>query len=160
MAARNHCCRASGPEETSRPNSLAKRPLNLVSNVAMTSMTRAPALLRYCHYSRKIVTRTDPGNGCDGSRGDQAMCMNQRRFCECGQNSVFLSFRDNILPPEILLHLYCPHCRPPATGDKANMLEDCGWVLEYDLERAQAYFDRRGHLKRATPEYLFDEDYL
>ena len=88
------------------------------------------------------------------------MCMNQRRFCECGQNSVFLSFRDNILPPEILLHLYCPHCRPPATGDKANMLEDCGWVLEYDLERAQAYFDRRGHLKRATPEYLFDEGYL
>ena len=42
----------------------------------------------------------------------------------------------------------------------ANMLADCGMVLEYDLEWAQAYFDWRGLRKLATPEYLFDKGCL
>ena len=88
------------------------------------------------------------------------MCMNQRRFCECGQNSAFLSFRDNLLPPEILLHLYCPRCAPPAVWDEAAMMADCGWVLEYDVDRAQNYFDLRGLRQRATPAYLLDSGYL
>ena len=88
------------------------------------------------------------------------MCMNERRFCECGRNSAFLSFRDNLLPPEILLNLYCPQCRHEAAWDETAMLEDCGWVLEYDVDRAQAYFDLRGIRQRATPEFLFDEGYL
>lgn len=88
------------------------------------------------------------------------MCMNQRRFCECGGNATYLSFRDNLLPPEILLNLYCPHCRHLAVWDQATMLADCGWLLEYDLDRAQAYFDLRGLKQRATPDFLFDEGYL
>ena len=88
------------------------------------------------------------------------MCMNERRLCDCGRNSAFLSFRDNLLPPEILLNLYCPHCRQAATLDETAMLADCGWVLEYDVDRAQAYFDLRGIGPRATPAYLFDEGYL
>ncbi len=88
------------------------------------------------------------------------MCMNQRRFCECGKNSVFLSFRDNLLPPEILLNLYCPECRPVAAWDACTMLSDCGWVLEYDVDRAQNYFNLRGIWQQATPAYLFDEGYL
>ncbi len=88
------------------------------------------------------------------------MCMNQRRFCECGKNSAFLSFRDNLLPPEILLNLFCPQCGAAAPWDEATMLTDCGWVLVYDVERAQSYFDLRGIGSRATPAYLFDEGYL
>ncbi len=88
------------------------------------------------------------------------MCMNQRRFCECGQNSAFLSFRDNLLPPEILLSLFCPQCRAEAVLDRATMLEDCGWVLEFDVERAQAYLDLKGIRQQATPAFLFDEGYL
>jgi hypothetical protein len=88
------------------------------------------------------------------------MCMNERRFCECGRNSVFLSFRDNLLPAEILLTLYCPQCCPPAVWDETTMLTDCGWILEYDMERAQAYFNLRGIKTRATPGFLFDEGYL
>jgi hypothetical protein len=88
------------------------------------------------------------------------MCMNQRRFCECGLNSAFFSFRDNLLPPEILLSLYCPQCRSEVTWDQTTMLADCGWVLEFDVDRAQNYFDLRGLRPRATPEYLFDEGYL
>lgn len=88
------------------------------------------------------------------------MCMNQRRFCECGGDSAFLSFRDNLLPPEILLQLYCPRCAPPAAWDRDTMLADCGWVLEYDIDRAQNYFDLRGIKHPVTPAYLFDEGYL
>ena len=88
------------------------------------------------------------------------MCMNQCRFCECGKNSVFLSFRDNLLPLEILLHLYCPRCASPAAWDEAVMLADCGWVLEYDVDRAQNYLDLRGLKPLAIPAYLFDEGYL
>ena len=88
------------------------------------------------------------------------MCMNERRYCECRRNSAFLSFRDNLLPSEILLNLYCPQCRQQAAWDETVMVEDCGWVLEYDLERAQAYFDLRGLRQRATPDFLFDEGYL
>ncbi len=65
--------------------------------------------------------------------------MNLRRFCSCGRNSAYLSCRDNLLPAEILVNLFCPECRPGSITE-ATMLADCGWVLEYDVDRAQAYF--------------------
>jgi hypothetical protein len=87
------------------------------------------------------------------------MCMNLRRFCSCRRNSAYLSCRDNLLPGEILVNLYCPECRP-ASLEVGTMLADCGWVLEYDVDRAQAYFTARGIGSRATPAFIFDEGYL
>ncbi len=87
------------------------------------------------------------------------MCLNLRRFCACGRNSAHLSCRDNLLPAEILVNLFCPECRPGSIDDVA-MLRDCGWVLEYDVERAQAYFALRGIKSPATPSFIFDEGYL
>jgi hypothetical protein len=87
------------------------------------------------------------------------MCMNLRRFCACGRNSAYLICRDNLLPGEILVNLFCPECRPGRIEDD-TMLQDCGWVLEYDVERAQAFFALRGMKIQATPEIIFDEDYL
>ena len=87
------------------------------------------------------------------------MCQNLRRFCECRRNSAHLSFRDNLLPPEIVLHLFCPECRDLADWGAATMIQDCGWVLEFDVERAQGYFDLRGLKVTASPEFLFDEGY-
>lgn len=40
------------------------------------------------------------------------------------------------------------------------MLQDCGWVLEYDVELAQAFFALRGVKSRATPAFIFDAGYL
>lgn len=88
------------------------------------------------------------------------MCMNERRVCQCGHNSALLIFRDNLLPPEILVSLYCPQCRSQATWDGDTMLDDCGWVLEYDVAGAQVFLNRRGVTGRATPAFLFDEGYL
>lgn len=88
------------------------------------------------------------------------MCMNVRRACRCGQNSAYFLFRDNLLPPEVLVNLYCPECRDSAVWDRVTMLEDCGWILEYDLGMAQIFLDKRGLLARATPEFIFDKGYL
>lgn len=87
------------------------------------------------------------------------MCMNLRRFCSCGRNSASLSCRDNLLPAEILVNLFCPGCRPGSINE-ATMLADCGWVLEYDVDRAQAYFTTRGIRSQATPNFIFDAGYL
>jgi hypothetical protein len=87
------------------------------------------------------------------------MCMNLRRFCSCGRNSAYLSCRDNLLPAEILVSLFCPQCRPGSV-EEDTMLADCGWVLEFDVERAQAFFGLRGIKSQATPEFIFDEGYL
>jgi hypothetical protein len=87
------------------------------------------------------------------------MCMNLRRYCACGRNFAYLSFRDNLLPGEILVNLFCPECRPDRLGDD-TMLQDCDWVLEYDVEQAQAFFALRGIKIQATPEFIFDEGYL
>jgi hypothetical protein len=88
------------------------------------------------------------------------MCLNQQRYCECGRHAAFLLFRDNLLPPEILVNLYCPACRHLALWEAATMLEDCGWVLEYDVDRAQSYLNLRGVKGAATPQFLFDQGYL
>ena len=88
------------------------------------------------------------------------MCMNTRRTCRCGANAAFLQYRDNVLTPEVLLELYCPQCRHQAQWDPGAMVADCGWILEYDLKRAQLLMDRRRLGVAATPEFIFDEGYL
>ena len=50
------------------------------------------------------------------------MCLNQRRDCRCGRHGAFFIFRGNLLPPEILVELYCPECRHRANWDDATML--------------------------------------
>ena len=88
------------------------------------------------------------------------MCRTDRRVCECGRNGAHLFFRDNLLPREVLVSLYCPQCRRRVNLNKDTMLEDCGWVLEYDVASAQVLFDRKGALGSITPQFLFDEGYL
>jgi hypothetical protein len=88
------------------------------------------------------------------------MCMMESRRCSCGQRSAYLNFRDNLLPPEILVTLYCPECGLQADFDPETMVADCGWVMEYDMEGAQAFFSKRGLSLALTPEIIFDEGYL
>jgi hypothetical protein len=88
------------------------------------------------------------------------MCQFERRFCACGRNSAFLSFRDNILSAVCLINLYCPECRSRAAWNGATMVKDCGWVMEYDLVGARALFWQRAIKTEITPEFIFDEGYL
>ncbi len=88
------------------------------------------------------------------------MCMNERRFCRCGQNSAYLIFRDNLLPPAVLVELYCPECSRGVPLVRESMLADCGWILEYDLDQARSLLEMRGIKGPVTPAFLFDEGYL
>ncbi len=88
------------------------------------------------------------------------MCMMESRRCSCGQRAAYLNFRDNLLPPEILVTLYCPECSLQADFDPETMVADCGWVMEYDMEGAQAFFSKRGLSLALSPEIIFDEGYL
>ena len=54
------------------------------------------------------------------------MCMNLRRFCTCGRNSAYLSCRDNLLPGEILVNLFCPECRPGRITEATMLFPDPG----------------------------------
>ena len=88
------------------------------------------------------------------------MCFQQLRACHCGRNAAYLGFRDNVLVPEILVNLFCPECRSQVPGLAENMIEDGGWVLEYDLPGAQVFFNRRGLPNPAKADFIFDEGYL
>jgi len=88
------------------------------------------------------------------------MCMMETRRCFCGRQFAYLNFRDNILPPEILVTLYCPECSSQTGFDAATMVADCGWIMEYDMEGAQVFFSKKGRARALTPEIIFDEGYL
>lgn len=87
------------------------------------------------------------------------MCLSLKRTCVCGQNQAYLMHRDNVLPAEILVNLFCPQCRDRAAWDATTMIEDGGWILEYDLEMARLFFWNKGIKQPITPEFLFDEGY-
>ena len=88
------------------------------------------------------------------------MCMMETRRCVCGRKIAHLNFRDNLLSPEILANLYCPECSPQVNFDPETMVADCGWIMEYDMEGAQALFLKRNLGLAFTPETIFDEGYL
>lgn len=88
------------------------------------------------------------------------MCMMEIRRCVCGARSAYLNFRDNLLPPEILVKLYCPECGESAAFDPESMVADCGWIMEYDMDGARFYFIKGGLSPDLTPEIIFDEGYL
>lgn len=88
------------------------------------------------------------------------MCRMEARRCRCGRGSAYLNFRDNLLPPEVLVNLYCPECSPHQDFDPETMVADCGWVLEYDMEAAHFFFRRQGIRRPLSPELIFDEGYL
>ncbi len=88
------------------------------------------------------------------------MCMMESRRCVCGRQAAHLNFRDNILVSEILVNLYCPECSSQADFDPQTMVTDCGWIMEYDMDGAQAFFRQKNLNPALTPEMIFDEGYL
>ena len=88
------------------------------------------------------------------------MCYSVRRQCVCGREEAEFMLRDNLLPQEILINLYCPACRDLADWDPENMVEDNGWILEYDLEGARFLMWQRGITQEISPAFLLEEGYF
>lgn len=86
------------------------------------------------------------------------MCQDHKKMCKCGRHNASLNFRDDILPEEVVANLYCPDCSSEVALNRATMLSDNGWVLEYDMEIA-GFMKQKLSAGEITPEFLFDEGY-
>ena len=61
------------------------------------------------------------------------MCIDVRKTCECGAKTVQFHLRDNLLQADVIQRLFCPDCPGAAGFDACSMLNDNGWVVEYDM---------------------------
>ena len=89
------------------------------------------------------------------------MCMEIKKQCECGKRHAFFNLKDNILMPEAIKALYCPECSKSVEFKGSTMLNDNGWVIEYDMLLAHALFKEKLQVEPedVTPEYIFDNGY-
>jgi hypothetical protein len=85
------------------------------------------------------------------------MCMARERKCKCGLRSASFHFKDNILPEQVVLELFCPDCGVQEAVDPSTMIRDNGWLIQYNMEVAQAAGERQ--IPVITPAALFDEGY-
>lgn len=87
------------------------------------------------------------------------MCVDHSTTCSCGKNHASFNFRDDILPAEAVVALYCPACSPGVRHDPATMLRDNGWIIEFNMDVAKFMLNRVADASAVTPEFVFDEGY-
>lgn len=88
------------------------------------------------------------------------MCIEIKHNCVGGHQSAQFSNLDNILPATVIDKVYCPECSDKPEFDAATMLEDNGWLIEYDMELAAYLLAKHGIAKEVvTPAYIFDNRY-
>jgi hypothetical protein len=89
------------------------------------------------------------------------MCIDVRKTCECGSKTVQFHLRDNLLHSAVIQRVFCPNC-PGDTGfDVRSMLNDNGWVVEYDMLLATMLLTAKLQVEpeAVCPEFLFDQGY-
>lgn len=88
------------------------------------------------------------------------MCQSYKRTCECGSQAAEFTMRDEIMPPDVVKMLYCPSCGSTVEFHDKTMVNDNGWIIEYDMELADFYSSRVGApAGKLDPGYIFDEGY-
>ena len=89
------------------------------------------------------------------------MCIDVRKTCECGAKTVQFHLRDNLLQADVIQRLFCPNCPGDAGFDACSMLNDNGWVVEYDMILATMLLTAKLQVEPEVvrPEFLFDQGY-
>ena len=89
------------------------------------------------------------------------MCIDVRKICECGARTVQFHLRDNLLQSEVIQRVFCPNCPGDAGFDGRSMLNDNGWVVEYDMILATMLLTAKLQVEPEAvhPEFLFDQGY-
>ena len=90
------------------------------------------------------------------------MCQEVNRNCSCGKEKVSLHLRDNIMSQEVIDRLFCPSCSGTVAFVQESMVEDNGWVIEYDMDLARMYAIAKLGVEPAHvhPGFVFDEGYV
>ena len=86
------------------------------------------------------------------------MCMAYEMRCKCGDKTASFHFKDNILSEQVIRNLYCPNCSSDIRLNRASMVADNGWVIEYDMDVA-SFMGQKIHTGTLTPLSIFDEGY-
>ncbi|HEC31713.1 MAG TPA: hypothetical protein ENI41_04395 [Deltaproteobacteria bacterium] len=88
------------------------------------------------------------------------MCTNLVISCSCGKDKANVMNKNNILPPHAIRKLYCPECSKSVDFDASTMIQDNGWIIEYNLPLIEATFIRLNVNEiEITPETIFDNGY-
>jgi len=89
------------------------------------------------------------------------MCLAVFKTCECGKQNVQFHLRDNLLSAEVISRLFCPSCAGDRGFDAEAMLNDNGWIIEYDMLLARSALTGRQLLlpEQVKPGYIFDQGY-
>jgi hypothetical protein len=89
------------------------------------------------------------------------MCIDVRKTCECGKQSVQFHLRDNIMSHEVVAALHCPDCAEKAELNDATMIIDNNWIIEYDMELARFLAAAKLQIPpdMVDPAYVFDTGY-
>jgi hypothetical protein len=88
------------------------------------------------------------------------MCMDYAKKCKCGARSASFNFRDSLLPGEVIAEVYCPACSSGLKYDSLTMVQDNGWVLQFEMDMARFMLNKLPvESSSITPQYLFDEGY-
>ena len=89
------------------------------------------------------------------------MCLEVRKSCECGAQTVQFHLRDNIMQPEVISRLFCPDCPGDTPFNQDSMLNDNGWVIEYDMTLARMLATTKLMLQapQVQPSMIFDQGY-
>ena len=88
------------------------------------------------------------------------MCNNHRVSCNCGQKQANLLFKNHILNPSVVTKIFCPECSRKVNFDMESMLEDNGWILEFDLIMAHSCLHRANiYTTDFSPTFIFDQGY-
>jgi hypothetical protein len=89
------------------------------------------------------------------------MCIEHSLICKCGKQSASFHFENNLMPNQIIKRLYCPDCSKGIFFDPISMIEDNGWIIEYDMDIASLYRGKlpNNDMDNLLPEMLFDKGY-
>ncbi len=90
------------------------------------------------------------------------MCQEVNRNCSCGKQNASFHLRDNIMSQEVIDRLFCPSCAGTVALEHERMVEDNGWVIEYDMDLARMYAIAKLGMEPAQvqPGFVFDEGYV
>ncbi len=89
------------------------------------------------------------------------MCIDVRKTCGCGARTVQFHLRDNLLRSDVIQRVFCPNCPGDMGFDARSMLNDNGWVVEYDMILATMLLTAKLQVEpeAVCPEFLFDQGY-
>jgi hypothetical protein len=90
------------------------------------------------------------------------MCQEVNRDCSCGREKVSFHLRDNIMSQEVIDRLFCPACSGTVVFEQERMVEDNGWIIEYDMDLARMYGIAKLGLEPelVQPGFVFDSGYV